>query len=399
MSPIFLILVSLVFTSALLSVIFYLAWRNQGQQAHALSWSMTFALATVQWIFNLLIDQFPSHETYWISVNILALLAITFAVQGHCLRVGRTIRQELLWGAPAAALFIITWFTVIQPHIGLRMAIGPAYAAFALAFCARCILRFSEKISSAELGSAITLIVFAVSQFVAAGAAVMQGPVVDQSYLDVYLIVNFTVMPAAFTGMGMFVVFMLASDLSIELKEQAVRDQLTGLLNRRGFGEAGASAYAIARRTDRPVSVIMTDIDRFKLINDEYGHTIGDEALAHFAVVLAQGRRTEDILARIGGEEFALVLPGTQLQETIHIAEDLCQRLEETSLETSKGKLQMTASFGVATISVRDTCLSDTIIRADTALYRSKKAGRNRVDLESSQKLHNQAGALNPVGA
>jgi diguanylate cyclase (GGDEF)-like protein len=360
---------------------------------------MTFALATVQWIFNLLIEQFPSHETYWISVNILALLAITFAVQGHCLRVGRTIRQEFLWGAPAAALLIITWFTVIQPHIGLRMAIGPAYAAFALAFCACCILRFSEKISSAELGSTITLIIFAVSQLVAAGAAVMQGPIVNQSYLDVYLIVNFTVMPAAFTGMGMFVVFMLASDLSIELKEQAVRDQLTGLLNRRGFGEAAASAYAIARRTDRPFSVIMTDIDRFKLINDEYGHTIGDEALAHFSMVLALGRRTEDILARVGGEEFALMLPGTQLQETIRIAEDLCQRLEEASLETSKGKLQMTASFGVATISVRDTCLSDTIIRADTALYRSKNAGRNRVDLESSQKLHNQAGTLNPVGA
>ena len=108
----------------------------------------------------------------------------------------------------------------------------------------------------------------------------------------------------------MFVIFMLASDIMEEMKEIAVRDQLTGLLNRRGFNEQAAQAYASARRANRPVSVIMTDIDRFKFINDEHGHAAGDSALCQFARILSAGRRTEDVLARVGGEEFALVLQG-----------------------------------------------------------------------------------------
>ena len=298
----------------MLSVIFFLAWRTQGRQAHALLWSFTFAIASVQWLCNLFSTSFPSYAAYWIVVNALALTAVTFAVKGHCIRVGRKIYQELLWGLPVVVLAAVAWFTIAQPHAGLRMALGPAYSAFALAFCACCILRFGKRRQPAEWGAALTIIIFAVTQLAAAGAAILQGPIENQAHLDVYLAVNFLAMPAAFIGMGMFVIFMLASDISIELKEQAVRDGLTGLLNRRGFGEAAASAYSTARRTDRPVSVIMTDIDRFKSINDEFGHATGDLALAHFAKILAEERRAEDILSRMGGRrptwEGGQLLPG-----------------------------------------------------------------------------------------
>jgi diguanylate cyclase (GGDEF)-like protein len=190
---------------------------------------------------------------------------------------------------------------------------------------------------------------------------------------------------------------MLASDVSVDMKEIAVRDQLTGLLNRRGFSEQSAMAYATARRGRAPISVIMTDIDHFKTVNDEFGHATGDEALAHFAKLLNENRRIDDIAARIGGEEFALVLPGTQIEQAISIADELCERMAASPLAVDGRDVVMTASFGVAAISEKDTCLTDVIIRADRALYRSKRAGRNRVDLESSQFMRAIDGSLKAV--
>jgi diguanylate cyclase (GGDEF)-like protein len=141
----------------------------------------------------------------------------------------------------------------------------------------------------------------------------------------------------------------------------------------------------------------MIDIDKFKFINDEHGHSIGDAALVHFAGLLKDDRRADDILARVGGEEFALVLPGYDLMSTMRIAGELCARIEQTPLRLGGIKLKMTASFGVAAVSTKDASLLDATDRADRALYRSKHAGRNQVDLESSQLMLAKDGTLKPV--
>ena len=129
------------------------------------------------------------------------------------------------------------------------------------------------------------------------------------------------------------------------------------------------------------------------------GHAAGDLALVHFADILKIQRRADDILARVGGEEFAVILPGTNLKDATQIADDLCLRLESSPFEVDEISHVMTASFGVACLSSKDTCLSDVIVRADRALYRSKRAGRNRVDLESSQYMRAVDGSLKPVKA
>jgi diguanylate cyclase (GGDEF)-like protein len=198
-------------------------------------------------------------------------------------------------------------------------------------------------------------------------------------------------------AMGMFVIFMLASDISIEMKEIAIHDELTGVLNRRGLSEQGAVAFATSRRNEFPISVIMTDIDRFKFFNDEYGHAAGDSALVHFSGLLNAARRADDFIARVGGEEFALILPGTGLRSAMKIADALCANVESSSVLVDDASVKMTASFGVATISDKDTSLADTILRADRALYRSKRAGRNQVDLESSQLMLAIDGTLKPI--
>ena len=209
--------------------------------------------------------------------------------------------------------------------------------------------------------------------------------------------INFLTLPACYSGLAMFVILMLASDLLEQMKEIAVRDQLTNLLNRRGFIEHGSLAFASAIRSDRTVSVIMTDIDRFKLVNDEFGHAAGDSALRHFAEVMRTGRRAEDVLARVGGEEFALILPGTTIEDAIQIADDLCRRVEISVFRFNGHRLPLTASFGVAGLSDKDKEIADLFLRADRALYRSKRDGRNRVDIESSQVFRATNGRLEPA--
>lgn len=396
-SQVYYIIVALMLASATLSVIFFIAWKTMGRKAYALSWSVAFLAATFQWFFNLQPNLFPSYETYWLATSAFAIVVITLGIRGHCQRTNCQYLPSNLWPASGMVFAAAVWSTVVEPNIGLRTAIIPAAACISLLLSALIIIKHRERTRPAEWAAATSLVLFAGTQGIAAVMAAMQGAFGDSAYQSLYLNFNFMTLPAGYMATSMFIIFMLASDISIEMKEIAIRDQLTGVLNRRGLGEQGAQAYANARRTGRPVSVVMTDIDRFKSINDDHGHACGDEALVSFSKLLIDGRRSEDILARVGGEEFALILQGTPIEKALEIADKLRVRIEADEALINGVTIKMTASFGVAAVSDKDTCLSDTIVRADRALYRSKRAGRNQVDLDSSQLLMQQDGSLKPI--
>jgi len=398
-SPVFYILVALVLTSAMISMVFFMAWKMLGEKPYALSWAVAFLAATVQWSLNLANAWFPDWGTYWITVNAFALVVITLGLRGHCQRTKCKRLPKNLWPYAGIVYVAVIWTTIINPHVGIGASLVPGLASLTLFASATMIIAHREVTRPAEWAAALSLIAFGLTQLAAAGVALMQGADGNEVWRSLYLHVNFLTLPAGYTGTAMFVLFMLASDLSEDMKEIAVRDQLTGLLNRRGFSEQGAQAFATASRSNRPLSVIITDIDRFKYINDEHGHAAGDSALCHFARILAAGRRTEDILARVGGEEFALVLPGTTLEAATKIADGLCSLIDASPIRVEGNSLPMTASFGVATISDKDSSMTDIIVRADRALYRSKRAGRNRVDLESSQVLRALDGSLQPISS
>ncbi len=395
--PVESVLFALALNSGILSAIFFIAWKTQGEKPHALTWSVAFLATTGQWFLNLFSNDFSSFESYWLTVNALGIVAITLGLRGHHQRTSFQMGPQNLW--PYAALIYtgILWFTVVEQHVGLRTAILPFAGAISLFLSAFMVIRHRDETRPAEYAAAIVMTLFGLSLLAAAYAAVLQGATGHDAYRALFVRINTLSLPAGYTSVAMFVIFMLASDLSEEMKKIAACDQLTGLLNRRGFGEQAAQVFATCRRIDRPASVIMTDIDHFKNINDEFGHPVGDNALCHFAEILRDKRRGEDIVARMGGEEFALVLPGSELEECIRIAEALCLRLEETPLDIDGKELAMTASFGVATLSAKDSCLTDAVVRADRALYRSKRAGRNRVDLESSQMMRDADGTLKPI--
>lgn len=153
-------------------------------------------------------------------------------------------------------------------------------------------------------------------------------------------------------------------------------DELTGLHNRRSFNESFALALSSARRHGHPLSLISTDLDHFKRVNDTFGHGIGDMVLKEFSGLLKELVRVEDIASRWGGEEFIILLPNTSSEAAATMAERIRSTFEQQS--SSASPLVVTASFGVAQLQNGDD--EDALIRrVDTALYTAKREGRNRV--------------------
>ena len=153
-------------------------------------------------------------------------------------------------------------------------------------------------------------------------------------------------------------------------------DSLTQISNRHHFMDYFQKMHAYAYRRGMPLSLVMTDLDHFKNINDRYGHQAGDQVLVAFARLLQDNSREEDLAARYGGEEFIILLVHTDLEQGYAQAERIRSSIE--NMEIGEQKIKATASFGVATLEKNET--TDQLIRkADQALYQAKNAGRNRV--------------------
>jgi diguanylate cyclase (GGDEF)-like protein len=164
------------------------------------------------------------------------------------------------------------------------------------------------------------------------------------------------------------------------MERLATTDDLTGLLNRRAFFARAEAARLLALRLRQPITLLMLDIDHFKQLNDRFGHATGDEALVKFSATCTDALREHDILGRLGGEEFALALPGTDLDGARHAAERLRQGVLDTRLLSCGNSYTMTVSVGVVLIDPEED-LPTALARADHALYEAKGKGRNRVEV------------------
>ena len=161
-----------------------------------------------------------------------------------------------------------------------------------------------------------------------------------------------------------------------KLRRAADTDGLTGLLNRRRMSDRMQQAWQRASLEQRPLAVLLLDIDHFKLINDRFGHAVGDEVIVRVGQVLQQTVRREDLAARWGGEEFLVMLPGIAFAEAREVAERIRREIAQTGF--SDQRLQVTATIGLAEWQPGES-LDATIHRADTMLYQGKHIGRNRV--------------------
>ncbi|WP_261842178.1 EAL domain-containing protein [Aliamphritea ceti] len=164
-----------------------------------------------------------------------------------------------------------------------------------------------------------------------------------------------------------------------ELRVLATHDPLTGVLNRRSLFQGFEALLAEANQDDEELSCIMVDIDHFKLVNDNFGHTVGDEVIKLLARVLSEHSRAHDLVGRYGGEEFCIVLPEADVKIGITIAERIRLAIEESRDENIPGNLRITASFGVASLAGGAETPQELVEKADNALYVAKNNGRNRV--------------------
>jgi diguanylate cyclase (GGDEF)-like protein len=161
-------------------------------------------------------------------------------------------------------------------------------------------------------------------------------------------------------------------------KTAAMTDLLTGLFNRRAFLEAADRLIAQRARRSLPVSVLVFDLDRFKSINDRFGHAVGDDALRVFATAASANMRATDVIGRFGGEEFVAIIPGNATEAAV-VANRVRVAFQAVGLEISDHQVGATVSIGVAS-AVAPVEFDDMLARADAALYRAKNNGRNRVE-------------------
>ncbi len=167
-----------------------------------------------------------------------------------------------------------------------------------------------------------------------------------------------------------------------ELRRLATTDPLTGLANRRHFLQQLVREMERFRRYARPAALLMLDLDHFKQVNDRYGHVSGDRVLQHFATIAQQTLRKVDLLGRLGGEEFAALLPGTEVEGARRLAERLRQTLADSPAAGETGEIGFTVSVGLTPFAAADRTTDTILARVDRALYRAKERGRNRVEVE-----------------
>ena len=166
----------------------------------------------------------------------------------------------------------------------------------------------------------------------------------------------------------------------ISLRRLVLRDTLTGVASRRHFFDLGEQALADSRETRTELTVGMLDIDHFKQVNDLYGHTTGDLVLSVVAACCSAQLRRNDVIGRLGGDEFGLIMPATSLTTARVVADRLRHKVAEAMQDEPDCKIKVTVSIGLTEAAPGDNSFDSLLVRADNALYQAKRAGRNRTE-------------------
>ena len=357
-----------------------LVWRRRREALHARSWTAAFLLTALGWTIVAWIGLLgPAIDPPQAAATLCWLGAALLFVHGLRLRAGRPPRAAVLaaiWAGTAfgvALLRDLLWLdrTVVASAVPMLAALGLLLAAFAV--MPRVQSAWTDMIATGLLVAlALAQLAIAWTRFVAPVAA------------HVLMALAPTLALPAYVALGVAVMLLLNEDLRTALDRLARTDPLTGVWNRRGFEEGAATLVERLRRShNRVAAVAIADIDSFKAINDQHGHGVGDAALVRFARQLRTAAQAGDILARLGGEEFALLaigVDGAGLMERMERARSLI------ALPDGEGAngVSLTASFGVAQLSQRTLSIRDALERADHALYRAKMTGKNRTVLADS---------------
>jgi diguanylate cyclase (GGDEF)-like protein len=375
------LLALVVFTPAVAGCLLLLSWLQHPRQPALGVWGSGFLTAAVA--ATLIIVGRGAIPDFWSIVVGNALLTVAYGILWCGARTfeGKTV------SIPLALTGLLVWL--------IACSIGPIYArpearASVIAAISICYTLFAVlelwrgrgadawrwPIMALLLGHAASIPI----RIPIAGAWKHPYPA------DVDLL-TFMIFEVGFvTICGAYLLGGLAKDqIAASFRRASLTDLLTGVTNRRGFFQIGARILARARRGKEPVTLVMFDLDRFKRINDQFGHATGDEVLVAFCRLASAQLRPTDLFARTGGDEFVTLLPNTAAEEALWLAERIRAAIEAASHAVEEHVVRMTVSVGIASLNEGTTALDALLSTADNALYRAKAAGRNRVEVISSE--------------
>ncbi|MFO1253924.1 diguanylate cyclase [Inhella sp.] len=357
-----------------------LAWRDRS--AYLRDWAAALVLVCVGMALYGLRDGLSA----WLGVivaNLLLLSNQVFSWSGYARLFG--VRRPWPWilAGYLAVAGVYALLTYVWDSYTLRVLFFNALLCLLSAACALLLWDHRRRIGGAVL--ALPLGVHLLQVFLGLlrigitlkdGGVSHQSMFVSQGQIFIIMLNSLGVMAMAFGFMSLH-----AGRLLDTVEAQAATDPLTGLLNRRGFDVALQREWRRHQRLEQGLAALMIDIDHFKQINDKQGHPIGDAALRHLADTLRQQLRPYDLLGRLGGEEFCVVLPGVSPALAAQTAERLCRAPLSFVPEGESIPLSMTVSIGVASCRPDDAHPDALLARADRALYQAKQQGRDRVVL------------------
>ncbi|WP_371869765.1 GGDEF domain-containing protein [Duganella flavida] len=312
--------------------------------------------------------------------NILGYGVIAFGIalvlRGLRVYCNNTLSWTTIGIITGIALVVMAYYTLVAPSLRARLCFSGFYYAILNWMCAFAIARRgSWRVSGIAVAGFVLL---GVALFLRGTHMLTHSDPADAASSLVMALSTLAV-PLAQICIAFGVILMVMWRYAERLRRLSTLDALTGALNRAGLEMQGKRTGLRAQRGGRSLAVIMIDVDFFKVINDTYGHPVGDEVLRHLARLVRLELRPHDLLARFGGEEFVLVLDGVDRPSALKVAERLRARIEYEMVELDKLSVRYTASMGVVCSDQHDYDLIRLISAGDAAMYEAKRAGRNRV--------------------
>ena len=373
------LLLALYFLIIAMMLVLLAAWRLNQEVKGLREWFLGYLSAFINMTIFVMCPSMPAFA--FMLINQTTLMATGFfAFKGCCQHANIQSRLEKI-AIPiiAVSLLISAYFTAVENNLALRFLIGSLVSGLFCISGALYLLRTSFEQRRFQYLFGITLLAHGVFNslrsilFMDSVKQFLQANAINPT--DAILIEQILITSLLALG-----VLMMTNELiSKELRSHAEQDSLTNMFNRRFFLKLLEKSKSLAVRTQKPLSLLVLDIDHFKLINDKFGHLAGDEVLISFAKNAQKNLRAEDVMGRIGGEEFAIFLPNTNGESAVFFAERLRRMIEAQPAPTSKGDISYTISIGVTVID-KDTPIEQALDEADLTMYQAKRNGRNRVE-------------------
>ena len=379
------LLVVVTFSTAVQTAAMLYVWRMQLRERSVGLLTLGFGLIAIGTALIAMRPMMPPIVTV-VAGNSLVIAGQAVCSLAICDFAGRPLSMTFpLWLGAFTAAFL-TIFTFASPNIGVRVVV--LSILIPLSLLPAILALYSAPPGPTRrtywpVGFVLTFhCVFAIARSI---ATAIGGTPADFFSSNAITAAWFLESFAAINLVSLGLILMISQRLQLELDRQASYDGLTGALNRRAFERIAEGEWSRAVRHDLPLSVLVLDLDRFKVLNDTHGHDAGDIWLKSFAELCRGLLRREDLLCRYGGEEFIALLPQTAVHAAMQVADRIRRSIEGMRISHNGTEISVTVSIGVATWNETVTDLKTMIAAADRALYRAKAAGRNRV--ESSENL------------